>query len=145
METSPGPCTTHVAVGVGVRVGVEDGVNVAVGVKVWVAVAVSVGGRGVDVEAGNVAETGIPPQAVNSRIIPSICNGIFFMILYGMIDVPQYSQAIEGEPGCDDLDDIGFLRYNFCQPAGGDHFHAGSEFFAEALDHAFHHADIAIQ
>ena len=83
--TLPGPCATHVAVGMG------EGVNVGVTVFVGVTEAVTVGGGGgVDVDVGNgVGEMGVPPQAVNSKIVPRVNIKIFFIqFLDWVIKIP---------------------------------------------------------
>ena len=122
-----------------------DAVAVEVGaeVGVWVAGTVAVEGRGEAVEAGTVAVTGIFPQAVKNKINPNVNVKIFFInFLEWMIEIPEDVQAIEREPGGDDLNDIGFLCHNFRQPAGGNDFHAGSQFLAKTFDHALDHAHV---
>jgi hypothetical protein len=59
-----------------------EGVKVGVMEAVGVTVAVSVGGRGVFVDVGagvDVGGTGVPPQAVNSKIVPRVSINIFFI------------------------------------------------------------------
>jgi hypothetical protein len=66
----------------------ED-VNVVVTEAVRVTEAVTVGGRGVSVDVGSgvgIGVGGVPPQAVNSKIVPRVSINIFFIpILDGVI------------------------------------------------------------
>jgi hypothetical protein len=60
--------------GEGVKVGVMDAVGVTE--------AVTVGGRGEFVQVGTgvaVGGMGVPPQAVNSKIVPRVNINIFFI------------------------------------------------------------------
>jgi hypothetical protein len=72
-----------------VAVGVGEDVNVGVTEVVRVTEAVTVGGRGVSVEVGSGVGKGVgvvPPQAVNSKIVPRVSINIFFIpILDGVI------------------------------------------------------------
>ena len=69
----------------------------------------------------------------------------FFQSLQRVIEIPQQAQTVEREPGGDDLDNIGLLCDDLCQPAGGDHLHTGSQLLAKTIDHALHHTDITKQ
>src|SRR5258706_2414559 len=128
------------------------GVDVEAGVNVGVGEANLIEERGVSVDSGDAVATGstnvtgVPPQAVKSKIVPRInVKNFFIKFLKWMMEIPKNAHAIEREQGCDDLNDIGLLRNDLCKTASGDHFHAGSEFFAKTFDHALHHTDISIQ
>jgi hypothetical protein len=55
-------------------------VNVGAEVRVRVTEAVTVGGRGVPVDVGcGVGGMGVPPQAVNRKIVPRVSINIFFI------------------------------------------------------------------
>ena len=65
------------------------------------------------------------------------------MTLKWMIQIPEDTQAFEGEPGSDDLDDVGLLRDDRGKAPGRNDLHFHPKLFAEPLDHSFHHAHIA--
>ena len=60
-----------------------------------------------------------------------------------MVEVPKDAQPIQRQPGSSDLNGGGLLCDDLRQSPGGDDLHIGTQFGAEALDHALDHADIA--
>ena len=122
---------------------------VSVEVKLGWAVAVSVAeGSGLVVQAGSMTGVGIGwmnvsiPHPIDVSVTTNIAIIVFRKLLQRMIEIPNNAQTIEREPGGNDLDDIGFLLNDRCQPAGGNDLHAGTKFLAETLDHALDHANI---
>src|SRR5258706_537067 len=99
-----------------VAVGITVGVAVEAGVKVGVCEANVIEERGVSVHigeaiaAGCINVMGVPPQAVKRKINPTVSTKIFFIdFLKRVIEIPENSQAVECEPGRNDLNNISFL------------------------------------
>ena len=129
-----------VSEGRGLGVPVAEGVNVSVGegagegVRLDVQVGIAVGVAGLRMSS--------PPQAMRTRARMDIPRRVFGNLLQRMIQVPEDPQALQGEPGRDDLDHIRFLGNDRREPAGGNDFHVIPQLLTEAVDHPLHHADV---
>lgn len=123
---------------VAVSVAVRSGVSVKAGADVRVNVKVEEGDSGTVAVGAGAANT-IPPQA-KTKTPPNISRIIFFI---SPIKFPDDPQPIEGEPWGDDVDDLGFFRDDFCQPASSDDFHIASQLRLEPVHHSLDHADVA--
>ena len=136
--------------------------NVGRGVSEGGAVGVSVGGRvrvagtgwngegvGLVVQVGSKAGVGegcaiklSPPHPRDKRVPSAMAIKDFFKSLERMIEIPNDTQSIQGQPRRDDLYHICFLRNDRRQTAGCNNLHFHAKLFTKTFHHPLHHAHI---